>query len=183
MPFLKTFFRNLIVDKLNVASHFSIGGTEVTATAAELNAVDGISGTVTQLNSLTDAAGTVSFDKLVKVKVVSLFGAGSTAFSFQHAEATAIIVHRLIVDVTTKTDGACTLDCGFATASSTTNDSLIDGLDVGAAAGTFDNIQNPGSNGKPLQKVAVSSWVNGRVASGALTGLVGKVYIHYTVCS
>ena len=47
------YFQNLIARKLNVATHFLIGGTEVTATAAELNTTAGVT------------AGTASASKAV----------------------------------------------------------------------------------------------------------------------
>lgn len=49
-------FKKLIVD-----NHFLLGGTEVTATAAELNALDGITSSVTELNALDAAPLDVDF--------------------------------------------------------------------------------------------------------------------------
>ena len=94
----------------------------------------------------------------------------------------SIIVTGLVLDVTTASTGACTLDCGTTATSATTKiDNLIDGLDVNAAAGVFDNITDKGTNGVSRQKLASAKWVTGSVASGASAGIVGFAYIRYIV--
>ena len=94
---------------------------------------------------------------------------------------------RVLIDVTTKSTGACTVDIGYTTVSATTSvDTLLDGLDVGTAAGLFDNCNdtNNGTNGVSLAtgalRVASGKWVTGSKASGATAGIVGYAYIHYT---
>lgn len=152
-------------------------GTAITATAAELNTLDGVTASVTELNHLTNA------DKLEKIIKVALTASDAAAglFSWQNTEeSAAIIVTRVILDVTTAATGACTANVGQA-ATSTGADNLIDGVDIGTAAGLFDNLGDAGTNGKKQQKVADDEFVTGSVATGASAGLVGSAYIHYYV--
>lgn len=143
-------------------------GTALTTTAA-------------QLNQVTDAFGTVNFNRATKVARVALAAvdSGGGVFSWANPEAAAVLVTRVILDVTTQTSGACTLDVGMTATNGTTSaDNLIDGLSL-ATAGLFDNIEDQGTNGTSRQKVATGKWVTGSVASGASSGLVGYAYIHY----
>jgi len=93
-------------------------------------------------------------------------------------EGADLIITRVVFDVTTKSTGAATLDVGVDDDGATSNDTLMDGLDVGTAAGTFDNIENQGTNGK-----AAVSWPAGyfivATASASVAGLVGNAYIEY----
>jgi hypothetical protein len=152
------------------AAVFNLAGTALSFTAA-------------QFNQIMAAFGTVTFDRGVKVARVALaaLDTGGGVLSWANPEAGSILIHRVILDVTTKATGACTVDVGTTAASATTsNDGLLDGLDVGTAAGTFDNITEKGTNGKSRQKLATGKWVTGSMASGAAAGLVGFCYIFYT---
>jgi hypothetical protein len=123
-------------------------------------------------------------ERAVKVAKVALtaLDTGGGVLAWQNPEGAAIVVERVVVDATTKATGACTIDVGTtATNATTSSDNLLDGLDVGAAAGTFDNITDKGTNGKSRQRLASGKWVTGSMASGAAAGLVGSAYIHYFV--
>jgi hypothetical protein len=87
-------------------------------------------------------------------------------------------VTRVLLDITTASTGASTVDIGVATASTTSNDTLIDGLS-GAATGLFDNTENGGTNGVGAKKLAAGSYVTGSQATGDTAGLVGSVFIEY----
>ena len=144
-------------------------GTAVTTTAA-------------QLNQVTDAHGTVAFDRAMKVARVALAAVdtGGGVFAWANPEVGSILVERVILDITTQTSGACTLDVGTTAASATTlSDNLIDGVDPASAPSTPDNLGDAGANGKARQKLATSKWVTGSVASGNSAGIVGFAYIHY----
>jgi hypothetical protein len=93
-------------------------------------------------------------------------------------ETVSIIVGRVIFDVTTKSTGAATLDVGYNAAGDTSADTLMDGLDVGTAAGVFDNIENQGTNGKSTAKMASGGYIVA-TASATVAGLVGNAYITY----
>jgi hypothetical protein len=100
-------------------------------------------------------------------------------FAWANPETVAIMVIRLVLDITTNSSGACTVDCGIAANGTTLNDTLIDGASVATAAKVLDNVNDAGTNGKARQKVAVGSYVTGSVASGASAGVVGSAYIEY----
>ena len=140
-------------------------GTKITATAGQINTLYGT-------------------DRAVKVARVALASAntGGGVLSWANPESSAILIERVIIDVTTKSTNACTIDVGTtATSGTTSSNNLIDGLAVGTAAGTFDNITDKGTNGKSRQKLASGKWVTASTASGSAAGLVGYAYIHYIV--
>ncbi|HMZ31440.1 MAG TPA: hypothetical protein PLY13_02985, partial [Methanoregulaceae archaeon] len=107
------------------------------------------------------------------------------AFAWQNPEATAILVHRVLVDVTAVagTAGAL-LDVGTAGNATTHSDNLLDGLDIQAATGLFDNIEDKGSNGKTRQRLdakdGTTDYITGQILAAAGSSLAGKVYIYYT---
>lgn len=110
--------------------------------------------------------------------------AAGGVFAWQNPHENPVIVTRVVLDVTTKTSGACTLDVGMTpTSAATSADNLIDGLDVNAATGVFDNVENQGTNGTGAQKVASGKWVTASKATGATAGLVGFAYLTYLVAA
>lgn len=118
----------------------------------------------------------------VKVAVVPLTAVDTAGglFAWQNKDARAVIVDRIVVDITTPSSGACTADIGFtATSATTLSDNLIDGASLATSAKVLDNLDDKGTNGKAKQKVASGKWVTGSVASGASAGVVGNAYIHY----
>jgi len=124
-----------------------------------------------------------SSNRIEKVAVVELADAntGGGVLSWENEEDTAIIITRLIVDVTTESTAACTVDFGTTAVNATTSsDNLLDGVDVAAVA-MFDNLDasDVGTSGKTKQKLAAGDWVTGSKASGDATDLAGKAYIHY----
>ena len=114
-------------------------------------------------------------------KVAMTAVTGTTAggvFSIANPEGADVIITNMIVDVTTEATGSATIDAGVAANGTTSADTLFDALDVGAAAGTFNNVDDQGTNGKHIQKWGSSEYVTG-TASATLAGLVGNVYIEY----
>lgn len=85
-----------------------------------------------------------------------------------------VFIVRSVLDVTTVSTGAATLDIGVAANGTTSNDTLIDGKDVNAATGTFDNITDKGTNGKATKKWSTSQYVTA-TASATVAGLVGTL--------
>ena len=125
-------------------------------------------------------------DRIAKVAKVALGAAdtGGGVLSWKNEEGAAIIIRRILLDVTTKATGACTIDVGTTDASATTSsDNLLDGLDINTSTGVFDNLNDTdnGTNGKLLQKLADGKWVTGSKASGAAAGTVGFAYIEYVI--
>src|ERR1051326_7948212 len=118
-------------------------------------------------------------DNGVKVARVALnaVDTGGGVFSWVNLEKGAIAVTRIEIDVTTKSTAACTIDVGTtATSATTSSDNLTDGLDVGTAAGLFNNIDDKGTNGKSHQRLAAGAWITASKASGASAGIVGTAY-------
>jgi hypothetical protein len=104
--------------------------------------------------------------------------AAAGVFSWRNMENATIIVDRVVLYVSTKSTGACTLDIGKA-ATEILNDTLLDGVDVGTAAGSFDSMKDAGTNGAGAASVAQGQYVTGSKASGATAGLVGYVFIFW----
>jgi len=118
-------------------------------------------------------------EKTVKVPLAAVDTAAGI-LSWANPESVPVIVTGVLVDVTTQSSGACTISIGTSATGTTSSANLIDTLSV-AAAGSFDNITDKGTNGKSRQRLAVGSYVTGSTASGASAGLVGNAYITYIV--
>ena len=96
----------------------------------------------------------------------------------QNPEGVDLIVTRLVLDITTKSTGAATVDAGIDDDGDTSSDNLIDGLDVNAAAGVFDNLGSGGTNG-----LTTVLWPAGHhlviTASADASGLEGYAHVQY----
>lgn len=99
--------------------------------------------------------------------------------SLANPEGVRLLVTRLVIDLTTAADGAGTVDAGIAANGTTSNDTLIDGLDVNTAAGVFDNVGNGGTNGDSVAEWGADEFLTVSAASGAAAGLEGNAYIEY----
>lgn len=115
---------------------------------------------------------------MYKVALAALETAGGV-LALANPEGVPLIIKRLILDVTTKATGACTVDAGIAANGTTLNDTLLDGLDVGTAAGVFDNIEHQGTNGVSAKRWGTTEYLTISKASGNAAGLVGNAYIEY----
>jgi hypothetical protein len=116
--------------------------------------------------------------KTVKIPLIAN-DAAAGIFTWTNTEPVAVIVTKALVDVTTGSSAACSISVGQA-ATPVLSSNLIDTLSV-AAAGTFDNITDKGTNGKSRQRVAPGQVVTGSKASGASAGLVGNLYLDYVL--
>jgi len=134
---------------------------EVTAAAADLNR-----------GALKKATG-----------ALAAVDTGGGLFSWVNPEGAAIFIEHLAVKVTTKATGACSMDCGVTSTNATTlSDTMIDGKDINAAAGTFTSDESAGTNGKQGRRCESGKWVTGSVvAGGASAGIVGTYEIYYRV--
>ena len=113
-----------------------------------------------------------------KVALAALDAAGGIA-AIANPEGATLIIDSLVIDVTTKTTGACTADAGVAANATTSNDSLIDGVDIGTATGTFDSQKDAGTNGAGARRWGATEYLTISKATGAAAGLVGSVYVNY----
>lgn len=120
--------------------------------------------------------------KCAKVTLAAADTAGGI-LAWQNPETTAILVLRILIDVTTAATAACTADFGSAANATTSADNLLDGLDVNTATGLFDNVSDGGTNGKARQRLdakgGTTDYVTGSKATGAAAGLAGSAYIFY----
>lgn len=128
-----------------------------------------------QLNAAAAAANR----NIAKVALAGGTDTGGGIFAWQVPTSSDVVIDEVVIDVTTQSTGACTIDVGStATSATTSSDNLIDGLSV-VATGTFNNNEDKGTNGKSKQRLATGKWVTGSRASGASAGLAGYAYIHY----
>lgn len=123
-------------------------------------------------------------DRQIITEVVAINGTALHAanLTLWTAPAAAIIM-RVILDITTQSTGASTIDIGYtATTATTSSDTLLDGVS-GAAVATFDSMNaalDSGANAK-AQLAASAKWITADEASGDTTALVGSVYIQYVL--
>lgn len=93
----------------------------------------------------------------------------------------AAIIQRVILNITTQSLAASTLDIGYtATTATTSSDTLLDGVS-GAAVALFDSMNaalDSGANAK-AQLAASAKWITVTSASGDTSSLIGNVYIEY----
>lgn len=105
---------------------------------------------------------------------------GGDVLSLANPEGEDLIVTRLLLNITTASTGAATVDAGIAADGTTSSDTLIDGLDVNAAAGLFDNADatDQGTNGKASRTWDSDEYLT-ITPSATCAGLVGYAYIEY----
>ncbi len=110
---------------------------------------------------------------------LSATAGGGGAAALANPEGRTVYVTACLLNITTKTTAACTIDVGIAANGTTSADDLIDGLDANAAAGVFSNLLNPGSNGKAGQPWGTTEYLTVSEKTGAIAGLVGEVIVEY----
>lgn len=106
---------------------------------------------------------------------------GTTAggiMSLANPEGATLIITRFIINLTTEATGSATGDFGVAANGTTSSDTLLDGVNLGAAAGIFDNVDDQGTNGQSVLTWGATQFITG-TASATLAGLVGSYYIEY----
>jgi len=138
-------------------------------------------GTIT--TAQTGAALSATTNKLPKVARVALAAArtGGGVLGWANPEGVSILINSVMLDITTQSTGASTIDVGTtATNATTSSDNLIDGVS-GAAIALVNNGSDGGTNGKTRQKLASGKWVTASEASGDVTGIAGYAYIEYWV--
>jgi hypothetical protein len=128
--------------------------------------------------SFTDSS-TVAVERVARFAISgdALHAANLTAFT----APAACVITRAILNITTQSTGASTIDIGLtATTATTTSDTLLDGVS-GAAVAVFDSADaglDSGANDM-AQALASGKWVTIDEASGDTSGLVGVLFIYY----
>lgn len=101
--------------------------------------------------------------------------AGGDALNLANPEGVDLLITKFVIDITTVSTGAAAVDCGVA-ATGVSNDTLIDGADVNAAAKAFGSPY--GTNGAGAVKWASDKYLT-VTPSATLAGLVGNYYVEY----
>lgn len=113
----------------------------------------------------------------VALTAATTTGAGAVA-SIANPEGAKVLITRAVIHLTSEATGSATVDGGVAANGTTSADNLFDGLDVGAAAGVFDNVDDQGTNGQSVVEWDSDEYVT-ITASATLAGLVGYIYLEY----
>jgi len=104
---------------------------------------------------------------------------GGDMLNLLNPEGAKLLITRFIINVTTPATGAANVDAGVA-ASGTSNDELLDGVDIGTAAILVDNIA--GVHAETVA-AAVVEWGADEyltvTPSASAAGLVGTYYVEY----
>lgn len=117
----------------------------------------------------------------VKVAKVPVTGGGADdiAIAWLNPVSAAVIVTRVVVDITTAGGtSSSVLDIGTAADADTGSDNLIDGANANAVA-VYDNVDDQGTNGTAKQKVPAGEYVTGQIKAAAAQDLAGTAYICY----
>lgn len=116
-----------------------------------------------------------------RVPLTAITSSPTTAggvLSLANPEGKTLIITRFILNITSPSAGAATVDAGVAADGSTSSDTLIDGASVATAAKALDSGKDGGTNGKIGQLWTASQFVT-VTASATLAGLVGEAIIFY----
>jgi hypothetical protein len=174
------------------AGGVSISGNEneltvgFNSTTKQVNLADSVGNKYTVA---TDTSVGASGDRGQRVGVLALTGLAihngtGGVIAWTNPETVAIIIDRVVLDITTVSTGASTIDVGVTeTSATTTSDTLLDGIDGNAATGVFDSMNaalDSGANAK-AQKLAAAKWVTIDEKTGDTTGLVGNLYVYYHI--
>lgn len=138
----------------------------------------------TALNESGEASSLISSQMKVSKVALAAGNANAFAFAWQNPESTKVLVHRVIVNVTTAGGTASSvINVGTAASATTTSDNLIDGMDANAT-GPRDNVSDGGTNGKSRQlldeKDGTTDYVTGQILTQNAASLAGYAYIFYT---
>lgn len=112
--------------------------------------------------------------KMIRVALGVADTAGGV-LAWLNPEQSAIQIINFQIDITTAATGGCTLDFGAAANATTSSDTLINGVNSGAAI-----IKDQASAGTTLHdEVAEGAYITGSKATGAAAGQAGFAYITY----
>ena len=167
----------------------SVGPKALLTTCADAVTIEVSSSTgkLQLLDQGTSAANGVQRDKMSKYSGFWLQGSltassvGGAIFSVENTFGSILVGTRVLILVTTATSGACEIDVGFASDATTSAADLINDLNVNAATGVFDNIDDGGATGEArglFTSGGAAGFINASMASGAISGLVGTYAIH-----
>ena len=101
-------------------------------------------------------------------------------FNWTNTEGCAVLVDKILIDITTASTSACTLDAGYtATSTATSSDTMIDGVNANSTA-VYNSMKEAGTgNAVWVVRAASGKYITCSKKTGAAAGLAGKYYIHY----
>ena len=114
------------------------------------------------------------------ITMTAATGAGG-ALSWQNPTGERILVHGLMIDITTASGSTTTIDCGVAAGATTSSDDLIDGKTTATAA-VIHSWHHYGSNGAASRAVPADYYVTGSI-TGTIGSFAAKAYIQWTPTS
>ena len=184
MPGGISYIQDLVIDGSEITSQ-SIGDKSLKSTCADADTIE-VSSTTGKLqlkdagsakaNGVGRAEGSKFAGMWLQGSLTASDAAGGV-FSVENTYGTDLVILRVVLQVTTGTSGACTLDIGTAADGTTSAATLIAGLDV-ADAGVYDNIADKGSSGTSRLKFGSGGFVNASMKTGATAGIVGQYAIY-----
>lgn len=113
----------------------------------------------------------------------ALSAAADTAgaiLSLANPEGVDLVIKGLVLNITTASSGACTIDAGVGSGATTKYDTLIDGASA-ASTGVLSNLKDGGTNGKATVLWPAAHFLTISTASGAIAGAVGNAYVEYEI--
>lgn len=159
----------------------ALRSTAADGTALEVNSTTGKMTIKDRGSALGNGVQRADMSKFAGTWIQGDLTASDTAagiFELTNSYGTDLVVKNVTIVVTTVASGACTIDVGQTGTATTSSDTLIDGLDVNAATGAFDNQSDPGSNGKQTILWPSGTYLSASTATGTTSGLVGKYGVY-----
>ena len=160
-----------------------IKGPWVTSNGFEVKVGEEFKPVVNQHGFVAEGAMNPAFMKVAKVPLKP-GGVDSYAFAWQNPEDTAVLVHRVIVDVT-KAGGTASseLDVGVVSGPESTADNIIDGLNINSTK-VCDHLLVSGDGQGGVHKVdekgGSNDYITGKIVVAKAEQLEGNAYIFYT---
>lgn len=165
-------FKTVYLQNNNDADQLHSGGIKMGTLVTYISSTKGY----VKLNTFHNADGWISLRVPLTAATTT---AGGDALNLLNPAGETIMIKNLIVDITTKSTGAATIDCGIGT-TGLSNDTLIDGLDVGSAAIIGTALTDGGTNGRAFRKMTSAQYLT-ITPSATLAGMVGTVEIEFKI--
>lgn len=128
----------------------------------------------------TRHAEQIGFPKLDKLVLIPADAAAIQGAAWPNPAGVDIIVLAVIINLTTEATGAATADVGIAANATTASDTIMDGIDIGAAAAVFNSASDAGTNGGMARLMTATQFITVDAVADD-TGLVGDMYIVWVV--
>jgi len=166
----------------------SVGDKALKSSAADDSSLE-VSSSTGQMqikDAGTSKAAGVTRDKMAKGAGFWIRGALTASdtvaavFSETNSFGSDLLVTRALIQVTTVSSGACTIDVGTGSGASTSYDNLLDGIDVNGSTGVSDNLKSmhAGDSGRSVVVWKSTEYINASKKTGATSGLVGYYAVY-----